>query len=411
MGTIVVDLERSDVIDLLPDRDADTVAAWLKDHPGVEVVSRDRSATYAQAATEGASQAEQVADRWHLLKNLREAVERVLERHSAVVDAVLKTTETPTEPAQVAAVPEPGAAALPVESSPPRPPSEPLPESPRLHAEQSKRHKRIDRFEQVHELHRRGHSVSRIARELGLSRRSVFRYLWNVSRPAIRHNPAIRALYGRLKAKGKREDVVIGHCMRKLLHLVFAVWKTDRPFDPKHFPWEGAGETESSTATPSDPGAEATPSAKDKAAGHKRDKSANEVVTTAVPTVGPDPSLVKTPTQSVSTPRPRVDFKYLREQVTMEQVIRHLGLLANLRGRGQQRRGPCPVHSHPGAAERTFSVHLDKNAFQCFHADCAVQGNVLDLWAAIHRLPLYEAALHLAETFDLPRNREEEPVI
>jgi hypothetical protein len=230
-------------------------------------------------------------------------------------------------------------------------------------------------------------------------------YLWNVSRPAIRHNPAIRALYGRLKAKGKRGDVVIGHCMRKLLHLVFAVWKTDRPFDPKHFPWEGAGETESSTATPGDPGAEATPSAKDKAAGHKRDKSANEVVTTAVPTVGPDPSLVKTPTQSVSTPRPRVDFKYLREQVTMEQVIRHLGLLANLRGRGQQRRGPCPVHSHPGAAERTFSVHLDKNAFQCCHADCAVQGNVLDLWAAIHRLPLYEAALHLAETFDLPRNR------
>jgi transposase len=66
-GTIVVDLERSDVIDLLPDRDAETVAAWLKAHPGVEVVSRDRSAAYAQAATEGASQAEQVADRWHLL--------------------------------------------------------------------------------------------------------------------------------------------------------------------------------------------------------------------------------------------------------------------------------------------------------------------------------------------------------
>jgi transposase len=59
-GTIVVDLERSDVIDLLPDRDADTVAAWLKAHPGIEVVSRDRSPTYAQAATEGASQARQV---------------------------------------------------------------------------------------------------------------------------------------------------------------------------------------------------------------------------------------------------------------------------------------------------------------------------------------------------------------
>ena len=139
------------------------MAAWLKAHPGVEVVSRDRSAAYAQAATEGASQAEQVADRWHLLKNLREAVERVLERHSTVVDAALKATETPTEPAQVAAVPEPGAATSPVESPPPRPPSEVLPESPRLPAEPSKRQKRIDRFEQVHELHRRGHSARRIA--------------------------------------------------------------------------------------------------------------------------------------------------------------------------------------------------------------------------------------------------------
>jgi transposase len=179
-GTIVVDLERSDVIDLLPDRDAETVAAWLKTHPGVEVVSRDRSAAYAQAATEGASQAEQVADRWHLLKNLREAVERVLERHSAVVNAALKTTE----PARDAAVPETSEATSPVEPSPPRPPSEPLPVSPRLDAEPSKRQTRIDRFEQVHELHLRGRSASWIARELGLSRRSVFRYLRRETCPA-----------------------------------------------------------------------------------------------------------------------------------------------------------------------------------------------------------------------------------
>jgi transposase len=183
-GTIVVDLERSDVIDLLPDRDAESVAEWLEVHPGVEVISRDRSAAYAQAATEGASQAQQVADRWHLLKNLREAVERVLERHSAVVDAALKTSETPKAPACDATVPETGAATSPVVSSPPRPPSEPLPESPRLDVESSKRQKRIDRFERVHELHRKGHSAARIARELGLSRRSVFRYLRRQSCPA-----------------------------------------------------------------------------------------------------------------------------------------------------------------------------------------------------------------------------------
>jgi hypothetical protein len=87
-----------------------------------------------------------------------------------------------------------------------------------------------------------------------------------------------------------------------------------------------------------------------------------------------------------------------------------MGLFPQLRGHGQQRRGPCPVHSPATAAERTFSVHLGKHVFQCFQADCALKGNVLDLWAAIHRLPLYEAALHLAGTFQVPRTREEEPV-
>ena len=92
------------------------------------------------------------------------------------------------------------------------------------------------------------------------------------------------------------------------------------------------------------------------------------------------------------------------------QALAHLGLLGQLRGSGPQRRGPCPVHGHPGDRERTFSVHLGKGAFRCFQADCGAQGNALDLWAAIHRLPLYDAALHLAATFRLRRNREEEPV-
>ena len=126
-GTIVVDLERSDVIDLLPDRDADTVAAWLKAHPGVEVVSRDRSAAYAQAATEGAPQAGQVADRWHLLKNLREAVEQVLERHSAAINAALKALETPPGPDRDATAPQTDAAVPAAEPPLPGPPVEPVP--------------------------------------------------------------------------------------------------------------------------------------------------------------------------------------------------------------------------------------------------------------------------------------------
>ena len=75
-------------------------------------------------------------------------------------------------------------------------------------------------------------------------------YLWNASRSAILHNPAVRALYRRLRAKGKRGDVAMGHCMRKLLHLVFAVWKTNRPFDEKHFPWEGSSDSQSSPLAP-----------------------------------------------------------------------------------------------------------------------------------------------------------------
>ena len=114
-------------------------------------------------------------------------------------------------------------------------------------------------------------------------------YLWNAARAAMCHNPAVRALYRRLRSKGKRGDVAIGHCMRKLLHLVFAVWKTNRPFDEKHFPWESPSDILLSTKTPLAADAGATPIASEKAVGHKRDLPAKEVVTTAASTVEPAP--------------------------------------------------------------------------------------------------------------------------
>jgi transposase len=84
-GTILVDLERRQPIALLPDREAATVAAWLKAHPGVEIISRDRASASAEAAHAGAPQAVQVADRWHLLKNMQEAVQRFMTRQQALI--------------------------------------------------------------------------------------------------------------------------------------------------------------------------------------------------------------------------------------------------------------------------------------------------------------------------------------
>jgi transposase len=249
-------------------------------------------------------------------------------------------------------------------------------------------------------------------------------YLWNAARAAIRHNPVIGALYRRLRAKGKRGDVALGQCMRKLLHLVYAVWKTDRPFDEHHCSEPTPSDTPPATApttvapaaatTPTVPAAVAAPAtpaaANDKAVGHKRDEPAETVVTTAASSVVPTPAVVNPAPAATPAARPPVDFAFVRQQVTMAQVLQHLGFLDTLHGRGLQRRGPCPVHGRATDRDRTFSVHLGKNICQCFQAECAVQGNVLDLWAAVHRLPLYEAALHLAETFHLLRNREEEHV-
>ena len=79
-GTLIVDLERRQVAGVLPERSAESTAQWLSEHPEVEVVSRDRCGVYAQGARRGAPQARQVADRFHLLQNLRERIEEQLSR-------------------------------------------------------------------------------------------------------------------------------------------------------------------------------------------------------------------------------------------------------------------------------------------------------------------------------------------
>ena len=74
-GTVIVDLERRSVVDILDDRSVASAAQWLERHPSVEIVSRDRCGLYAQAVREGTLQARQVADRFHLMQNLRVVIE------------------------------------------------------------------------------------------------------------------------------------------------------------------------------------------------------------------------------------------------------------------------------------------------------------------------------------------------
>src|SRR5207249_2559244 len=90
-GTILVDLQSHKPIELLPDRTAQTAEAWLRTHPEIEIVSRDRGGDYAAAARKGASQAQQVADKFHLLKNLRERLKDLMDRRHACLPEVEET--------------------------------------------------------------------------------------------------------------------------------------------------------------------------------------------------------------------------------------------------------------------------------------------------------------------------------
>ncbi len=162
-GTILVDLERRQPVALLPDRTAATFAQWLQEHPGVAVIARDRSTAYAEGARQGASEAIQVADRFHLLQNLREALDQVFITHSPILDAVNETMRQQPVP-----LPD-GAMAVPV------PPHDiPLPAQQRAAQRQARRQAL---HTQVWALHHQGWTAPAIAQHLGMSLRTVQRDL------------------------------------------------------------------------------------------------------------------------------------------------------------------------------------------------------------------------------------------
>jgi hypothetical protein len=191
-GTILVDLERHRPIDLLPDREAATVIAWLKEHPEVEIVSRDRASAYAQAVKKGAPHAQQVADRWQRLSNLRETILAVLKRKRASLPTEAVEPADPFSEEPVAGLAQETETLVTV-IGPPRAEEESMlasesqpppfkrdtarekwfhaPRQEVVTQSRSSRAKREAIFKEGQELHEQGLSIRTMARSLGLSRK------------------------------------------------------------------------------------------------------------------------------------------------------------------------------------------------------------------------------------------------
>lgn len=155
-GTILLDMETGERVDVLPDRTAETLTAWLRDHPGVEIVCRDRASAYAEAVRTAAPGAVQVADRFHLWKNLCEATEKCVAAHRSCL----------TEPTGEAPPDDPAAD---VDNGG-------LLEPPPVEAEGARAARRRERHTAVHELFDKGVGVYAIARALGLDPKTVGKY-------------------------------------------------------------------------------------------------------------------------------------------------------------------------------------------------------------------------------------------
>jgi len=160
-GTLLIDVETGKPVDLLPDREAGTFAAWLREHPGAEVICRDRAGAYADGARRGAPAAIQVADRWHLWHNLAEHVEKAVARHRGCL-----------------APPEPEPEASPAAASSPAPDlAQAAAAAAAERTEQSAMARRTrDRYEQVQALRAQGMGIKPIMRELHLAKETVRRF-------------------------------------------------------------------------------------------------------------------------------------------------------------------------------------------------------------------------------------------
>jgi transposase len=170
-GTMICDLEQPRTIELLPDRRAETLADWLKAHPGIEIVARDRAGAYADGIRQGAPKAIQVADRFHLLCNCSDALKEVFDRKHRAVRAAIEAT------------------AMVVAAAPPTPEPHPAPLSKAAERARDRLEQRQAHYEEVARRHAAGMPIHRIARELGLGRKTVRRWLRAGQAPTHRKPP------------------------------------------------------------------------------------------------------------------------------------------------------------------------------------------------------------------------------
>ncbi len=174
-GTIVVDLERHRPIELLEDRSAKILAGWLKQYPNLRIIGRDRSTEYERGIEEGAPQAVEVLDRWHLLKNLRQSTEHILEGNHALLSGIMLPVKSEEKDAPVEHAPVPRS-------------------SKEQAASAASRRKLLARYQKVKKLHSQGMSMLAICRALGMSRGAVRRYVHADTFPERRRHPPQKSI-------------------------------------------------------------------------------------------------------------------------------------------------------------------------------------------------------------------------
>jgi transposase len=178
-GTIIVDLISKKVIDLLPDREAGTLTAWLVKHPEINTVSRDRASAYALGIRNGAPQAIQVADRFHLLVNLRDAFQRTLQKQSSILKESFDQFSKPETNTPLADACKPT-------------------EKPEGLFSGSVSAERQFKFEKANELHLKGYKIKTIARHIKAARKTVRKYIHLASLQG-KQNPEISPSYTNFK--------------------------------------------------------------------------------------------------------------------------------------------------------------------------------------------------------------------